>query len=332
MEASPVGDRCHLGDRGAHERDRVAGSRGDEPGGVEGVDGIAEPVGRDLGDRPDQLVVEVGAGAQRSEHRPGLGRELVHLGTDRRHQRGAGRAQRRSEPAGRDGPGGDPLGQQQPDQRRHAVGLVVDDVDQLVVDRSTEDDGGQLGNFGLVQRPEGDQWLAAPEHRVEGGEVAVSRRRAVGDDEALAPVRRPLGQGDDDPQRPRVEPLGLVDHQRGAVEPAGDQVAVGPDVVTGVAAVEQVPDRAEPLVALQPPAGHADDADILAAEPIHHRVDDRAAVRRPRGDDAELGRPAVVGRAESRHARERGRGHGPASGRDRSCPPSAPRQPAGGGF
>jgi hypothetical protein len=85
VEAAPLGHRRHLVDRRGHDRHRVA-VRCDQAGGVQRVDRLAQAVGSQFGRRPQQLVVEVGAGAQRPEHGAGGGRQLVHLGAKGGHQ------------------------------------------------------------------------------------------------------------------------------------------------------------------------------------------------------------------------------------------------------
>ena len=215
VEPAPVRHGRHLRHGRRDDRHGVPRPRGDEARGVERVDGLAQPVGGEVGGGGQQLVVEVGAGAEGSEDRPGRRCELVHFGPQRRHQRGRGRTGLgREPPAGHD-PVGRPRRQGQADQRGHAAAVVVEGVDQPVVDGGAEHDGGELADLGLLQRPEGDERLGSAEQRVERRQRGVAGRRPVGDHQGDALGRRPFGHADDHPERPGVEPLGVVDDEGG---------------------------------------------------------------------------------------------------------------------
>jgi hypothetical protein len=198
VEAPPVGDRRHLvGGRG-HERHDVARPRNQQAGGVQVVDGVAQPVRRDVRRRAEQLVVEVGARAERLEHRAGGRLELVDPGAQSGDQRWSRWRRRTGELAPADGARVDPSRQQQLHQAGHAPGLIVDGVDQPVADRGVEHDRGELTDLGLVEGTQGGQHLVAGEDGVERGQQRVAGDGAVGDHDGEAPLRRPLGDTDDD--------------------------------------------------------------------------------------------------------------------------------------
>ena len=65
---SGAGHRRHLGHRRRYDGHGVA-VRGHQAGGVQRAHRFGQAIGRQVGRRPQQLVVEVGAGGQRPEHR-----------------------------------------------------------------------------------------------------------------------------------------------------------------------------------------------------------------------------------------------------------------------
>ena len=80
-----AGHRRHLGHRRRHDRHGVA-VRGHQARRRAGAHRFGQAIGRQVGRRPQQLVVEVGAGGQRAEHRARRRQQLVHLGPQRGHQ------------------------------------------------------------------------------------------------------------------------------------------------------------------------------------------------------------------------------------------------------
>ena len=175
--------------------------------------------------------------------------------------------------------------------------MVVDRLDQPVVDRGVEHDGGRLRDLPLVEGPERGQQLAAAEDGVERGDLPVARRRAVGDRQPDAPLGGPFGDPHQHPQGRPVEPLGVVDHQRRAgvrevVEQGG---APGPLVRFVDEAGHRVGQRTEVVPGLEAPAGETDHRHVPVAPAVDDRSDDRAGASRARSHDAELRRPAAVG-------------------------------------
>ncbi len=276
---------------------------------MERVDGLAQPVGGEVGGGGQQLVVEVGAGAQGPEDRAGRRCELVHFGPQRRHQRGrGGTGLGREPPAGHDAVGR-PRRQGQADQRGHAAAVVVEGVDQPVVDGGAEHDGGELAHLGLLQRAEGDERLGSAEQRVERRQRGIAGRGPVGDHQGDALGRRPFRHADDHPERPGIEPLGVVDDEGdgGLRGQAVEQPVPVAALVAGVRPVQQVVHGREGVVPLQAPAGQVQDGDTAVAEAVDDGAHDRRRVGRPPAHDADLRRHLAVGRGEGRHTRHAGR-------------------------
>ena len=342
VETPAVGLGGEGGDGGRHERDHLLAVARQEPGGAQLGDGLAELGVRQAGDLPQQLVVEVGAGAQGREGGPSGRRELVDLGAEVLDEgrvedkllagpgadagpgdagsarpvaavpagRGAGapagrRGRRRGgEAAAREDARRGPAAGQAFDERWDAGGDLGEGLDHLLVDGGAEDEGGTLGDTGLVEWPDDRHGLAAGQRGVEGGERGVAGGGPVGDDDGHVAFGRPLDHADEDAQRRRVEPVGVVDEQR--LGPGGEPVedlvadlALGGGIGRGRVCpgaggdVDEVGQGAERVVLLEAPAGGAGEPEAVFGQERAGGLQDGGRVRAPGTDDAEDGRPVV---------------------------------------